>query len=99
MIEGGYDLRRELLQITEGIRILIAEIEAVEECLALIERAREVGIGATRIEAPSRQRYRATGYIEGLLRHTINDTTWGSIPEECGGRALDDLDALDIRQR
>ena len=99
MIEGGYDLRRELLQITEGIRILIAEIEAVEECLALIERAREVGIGTTGIEAPCGQRYRATGYIEGLLRHTIDDTTWGSIPEECGGRALDDLDALDIRQR
>ena len=54
MIEGATDLRRELLQITEGIRILIAEIETVEKRLTLIEWAREVGIGATRIEAPSR---------------------------------------------
>ena len=96
---GSDDLSREPLQITEGVGVLIAEIEAVKECLALIQRSRKVGIGATRIEAPSRQRYRATGYIEGLLRHTIDDTTWGSIPEECGSRALDDLDALDIGQR
>ena len=96
MIEGATIC---VVSFCRGIGVLIAEVQAVEERLALIEWARKVGIGATRIETPSRQRYRATGYIEGLLRHTIDDTTWGSIPEECGSRALDDLDALDIGQR
>ena len=93
---GGYELCRELLQIPESIGILIAEIEAVEQCLALVQRASEVHVGTAGIEAPSGERYRATSYVQRLLGHSVDDATWGSVPKESRGRPLDHLHTLDI---